>query len=316
MENELIAVLGIGGYFANNRKYIDPDIHFSYYLDNDPRKWGTYPFDDGVKCISPEALMVKPDLIVVGVDRGKMRQSLLQQGNRLGRRCVTIDELRNDYVDVWEENRKKKSKEEVERLFSGTKKGHRLILLNTPQISSTIGDHSIAVAEVCFLKERFPEREFIEVGDVFFWEHKRELAEKIMPSDVLLIQGGGYLGSLWKIRREYTVRYILQTFTENRIVILPQTMYFEDNEEGRKEQAASELIYNSHQRLTMCFREKVSYRLSDSILNANKIRYLIPDSVLSLRFIGEKRRRHGIAICFKNDKETLSSVEEQEYLAS
>ena len=79
MDEIKIAVLGIGRYFSENRKYINPEIRFSYYLDNSQEKWGTYPFDDGVECLSPESLPEKADLVVVGVDKGEIRLKLMQQ---------------------------------------------------------------------------------------------------------------------------------------------------------------------------------------------------------------------------------------------
>ena len=53
-------------------------------------------------------------------------------------------------------------------------------------------------------------------------------------NDIILITGGGFLGSLWLYNGEENVRNILKEYPDNKVIILPQTIYFEKNKRGEK----------------------------------------------------------------------------------
>lgn len=74
--------------------------------------------------------------------------------------------------------------------------------------------------------------------------------------DLLVITGGGFLGSMWLYNAENTVREIITDYPDNKVVILPQTIFFENNERGKKEFLKTSRIYNNHDKLTICLREK------------------------------------------------------------
>lgn len=312
-----VAVLGIGNHFKTYKKVLDGHIDFLAYLDNDNEKWGKNLFGDGVPCISPEHIRdYDADTVVIGVAKGSVQGQLISQVEAMNLPYCFLDELVDLYIDEYEASERERRKRTVDDFFSGREGNHRIFLLNTPEITSTVGDHAISTAEMLFLRERFKDRTIIEIGDRFFWEYREEIAWQIYPTDVLLIQGGGYMGSLWRMWREDTIRYILQRYPDNHIVILPHTMYFEDTEDGRTQYAISREIYNSHRYLTVCFREKVSYERSADMFKEHVKRYLIPDSVLSMKYTGKRKIRNGVAIFFKNDKETLVSKEKQAEIRS
>lgn len=316
LRNKKIAILGIGGHFQKKRRYLDPALRIVCYADNDPRKWGTCPYGDGIECIDPEQLKNRGiDLVVIGVRQRGICEQLKTQAEQLGFPSCSLDILVNQYIDVYEARRREMAEKEVAALLGSTG-GHRLILINTPQVTSTIGDHAIAAAEVLFLEKYFSDYRRVEVGDRFFWENRDEIKRRICPSDALLIQGGGYLGSLWRMWREDTVRYILQSYPENPVIVLPQTMFFEDSEDGRLQRAISRSIYNRHSNLTMCFREENSYKLSKEILHNSVPNYLIPDAVLSMEYTGTAKTKKSVAFCIKNDKETICGRQQQDMLLS
>lgn len=308
-----VAVFGVGEYFKRKKKYIETYITIENYIDNDKHKVGTDLFEDGITCITPDEIKkCGIDFIVIGVEKKDIQDELVNQVNQLEIPFCMLNEIIDLFIDNYESKRKKRSEEMVKKLFNGKEGNNRLILVNTPQTSSTIGDHAISTSEILFIKKNFPERIFVEIGDVFFWENKDEIKRYIVPSDTILIQGGGYMGSLWRFRREDTIRYILQTYTINKIIILPMTMFFEDSKEGKLQCEISKIIYNSHENLTICFREKKSFELSKLILKDKIKTYLIPDTVISLNYkVKSSREKRGIAIFFKNDKETILSNQDQ-----
>jgi len=84
-----------------------------------------------------------------------------------------------------------------------------------------LGDHAIAEAEHRFFKSAFG-IELVEVPTGSYSFCGPAVKAEIGPSDLQLITGGGFLGSLW-IGMERQVREIVAAYPENRIIVLPQT---------------------------------------------------------------------------------------------
>ncbi|MCI8666602.1 MAG: hypothetical protein HFG82_08025 [Dorea sp.] len=311
-----VAVFGIGDYFRRKNEYIKSYVNIEKYIDNDISKCGKEPLKNGIECILPEQIInYNLDFIIIGVEKARAQEELVAQLLEMDIPFCTIDEVIDLFIDDYEEKKRKKSERDVKEFFEGKKGSHRLILINTPQISSTIGDHAISTAEVLFIKNNFVDRIFIEIGDVFFWENREEIRRYIFPSDTILIQGGGYMGSLWRFRREDTIRYILQSYKKNKVVVLPMTMFFDSTDDGKLQFQISKYIYNSHEKLTVCFREKNSYKLAKAIFEEKVKTFLIPDTVTSLNYtVEQSQKKRGIAVFFKNDKETILSLYEQQKL--
>lgn len=196
----------------------------------------------------------------------------------------------------------------------------RFILMATPE-HGNLGDHAIATAEHDFLADAFPEKEVCEItGDCY-----RALKAKIVPlvrhEDVLFITGGGFLGSLW-MNEEELVRDIIVSFPGNRIVVFPQTVFFEENEEGALQLQISSEIFGRHGGILVAVRDKASAATAAKILGingSNRVLY-VPDMATYL----EKSKdgadgdtsRTGILACLRMDKEkvrnesVLSIIEE------
>ncbi len=93
-------------------------------------------------------------------------------------------------------------------------------------------------------------------------------------------------------------------FPNNTIIIFPQTIYFSDDEEGRKVLDESIKIYNSHKNLYICCRETYTYNLiKDKFQSCNVM--LVPDMVLYLDNIKNNEQRSETLFCIRNDKEKM-----------
>ena len=77
-------------------------------------------------------------------------------------------------------------------------------------------------------------------------------------------------------------RRIIKDFPNNKIIILPQTIYYEKNKEGEEELSKSIDIYGRHKDLTIFARGKQSFEAAKKYFSNNKIE-LMPDSVMFLR---------------------------------
>lgn len=195
---------------------------------------------------------------------------------------------------------------EFEGIFDRKRKP-AYILFNSPDYSN-VGDHAIALAERMYLERFFPESKVIEVTHKAYLSC--DLKTFIKNEDVLLITGGGYLGELW-ISYEDVVRDIIQSFPDNKIIILPQTVYFGDSHLGYLEFEVSKRIYNAHQKLTVCAREENSMKAMEALLDSHVKRLSLPDMALLLDYSKERYRRDGVLICLREDKESILSASEK-----
>lgn len=187
----------------------------------------------------------------------------------------------------------------------------RLIYLHTPT-HGNVGDLAIAVATRAWLKERFPDTSIIEftyspltrfVQSVFKWV--------ISTSDILLLHGGGNLGN-WYIDEERYRRYIIDNFAENKILVLPQSIYFSDTEDGNKEKEETARVYNKCNDLTVIVRDEYSMTAAKEIFTCKLL--LSPDMVLGYQAKLNKSKRSGIIVCLRNDKEDIYTNDEKAML--
>lgn len=113
------------------------------------------------------------------------------------------------------------------------------------------------------------------IGDLLIWkgesEFLKELPYKCLgissmisfensmiknENTIILLQGGGNFGDLWRGFQDFRLRIIKQ-FPNNKIVIFPQTVYYQ-NEEIMKSDAR---IMGEHKNLTICARDNFSFDL-------------------------------------------------------
>lgn len=182
----------------------------------------------------------------------------------------------------------------------------RIYLIGTP-CHGNLGDQAIAEAESQLLREI--DAEYVkEITFADFKEHYLCLKMYTTEHDVFLLHGGGNMGIeyLWeeKLRRK-----VIASFPNNRIVLLPQTISYEDSDIGKAELENSQSIYSTHLDLHICAREKYSYEIMKDAYPQNDV-LLVPDIALYL----DRRRlqtvRQGILLCFRQDVERIISPEQ------
>lgn len=188
---------------------------------------------------------------------------------------------------------------DYKKLFAVDRKP-AFILFNSPDYSN-LGDHAIALAERRLFRKLFPEREFIEVSCEQYIKENVLIQNVIQKEDVLLINGGGYLGSLWLWLEDVT-KNIVQQYPQNQILIFPQTIYFEDSRLGEAERKSLADTFNAHDNLTLMLRDLASYELAGKLLADTVRLMLIPDIALSLKWKPSAERR-GSLVCIREDKE-------------
>lgn len=299
-------VFGMGIALINHWKIIKKNFNPDYGIDNDKSKWGKSDTYTNLTCIAPEKLYGQKDaeaLITVGDPY--IIEKIKKQ----------LEDMHIPYKVLVQEIDKWTSGEKLpEHLRSMSDNEKKILLFNTPE-HDNIGDHLITLAELDFLKKYFKDYKIYEITDIeYSWYHLK-IKKNVTINDIILITGGGFLGSLWLYNGEKNVRNILKEYHHNKIVILPQTIYFEENDRGKKELEETKKIYNSYNNLTVCAREKKSYEILSQILKPHIRVELLPDMALFYHVgrVGKKegKREKKAILCLRNDKEKILTSMEQ-----
>lgn len=180
----------------------------------------------------------------------------------------------------------------------------KLILIDTPA-HGNLGDQAIALAEQKFIREMLG-LNFYELTKEDYFVGQKALSKSIRREDMLLIHGGGFLGTLWQ-KEEDIFLSILKEFSFNKIVVLPQTVFFEDSDYGRLERERLKKSIQECADLKIFLRDKNSYRIMTEELHLDKRQcFLVPDIVTYLKVESGNQKRTKILFCIRRDKEKTS----------
>lgn len=185
---------------------------------------------------------------------------------------------------------------------------YQAVMFNSP-VYENLGDQAIFLAE-----EEYCNANGIKVFDCAGADRLIPLYSKLTPKNCLvLISGGGNMGELW-MAEELKIRKIIRKFKKNRIVVFPQTVYWNmDTDEGRKCFEESKACYGSHPDLTVFVREKNSLEFMKANMPEVKT-CLVPDMTMIMERQFDKKRQ-GVLLCMRSDKEKTLSQEQQKQLA-
>lgn len=185
----------------------------------------------------------------------------------------------------------------------------RIILLSDID-HGNLGDHAIIYAMEKMVKQKTKYDDYISIkrADCLFFLN--EIAQFVRESDVILIPGGGWIGTLWEQSGELFIN-ILETFHRNKIVVFPQTIYFHENYYGKEQKERLYRALENCYDITLCVRERLSYEflVKEMPKETSKIRYeLVPDVVLSIDDLAQTLSREDKCLCLlRKDKESVSS---------
>ncbi|MDH0675680.1 polysaccharide pyruvyl transferase family protein [Empedobacter sp. GD03861] len=140
-------------------------------------------------------------------------------------------------------------------------------LLDIPDYNN-IGDNLIWQGELDYLKRL----SFKKLYEANYWIYKNQNVPK---DGILLIQGGGNFGDLYSVSQELKLN-LIKTFTDRRIIIFPQTIHYNFEQNLIKD---IEILKN-HPDLHICLRDLESYNLLKKFDIKNL--YLLPDMAFCL----------------------------------
>lgn len=181
----------------------------------------------------------------------------------------------------------------------------RIWLIGTPEFGN-LGDHKISEVELEFLRDRYRIEEIEEVTMTEYWKKKPQLLKQIQKEDILFFHGGGNIGNLWP-KSEYIRRDAISVWKKNKKIILPQSICFTDDENGRAELLESKKAYNSPEVILVC-RDSASFEFAKREFECKCI--LTPDIVLYHKQSKSYHKRRGLVLCFRKDKEKILTENE------
>lgn len=183
-----------------------------------------------------------------------------------------------------------------------------VILIGTP-LHKNLGDHLIAKHEKEFLFNIYGKENVIEIPTEVFVILEKFFINKISTRALIFISGGGWMGDVWK-QDERCMQTIISTFQKNRVIVLPQTLYFsnEYSQSSRELIDSARHVYSSCKKLTLLFREENSFNVANKLYRDTvALIKLFPDMALYTNQYEKVNKKHGWILCFRDDREKVCS---------
>ncbi len=188
----------------------------------------------------------------------------------------------------------------------------RIFLIGTSE-HPNIGDAAIDVGELKFIQEFFPDNVVVELTDRNFDRYYDEMAYYVRTDDLIFLHGGGNIGE--RYLQHQSIRHrVIRDFPENHIIILPQTISFDETEEGKCELEHTRQTYSSHKDLTLFTRGMQSLAFAREYFpNVHSECMLDSALLISAKF---NLQRGGILVCLRDidDESGLCSQQYEQVL--
>lgn len=186
-------------------------------------------------------------------------------------------------------------------------KTHKKIIyaITPPPSLRNIGDHAQVVAIKKWFKENFNDYLVLEFDKSEVYKFIFSIKKIVSEEDLIFLHSGGNLGDrgIWS---ENARRLVIKNFPKNKIISLPQTIFFSNTSNGRKELEVTKNIYNNHRNLIIMARDRHSFMLAKKYFPKCKM-LACPDFVLYLdsHHILVKKRKEKILLCLRKDPESI-----------
>lgn len=201
---------------------------------------------------------------------------------------------------------------EIKKFLKLYKNKKKILLFLTPEYAN-LGDHAITLAIIELLKEKYKDNLILEFTFGRYKRNKKVINELINQNDIIILSGGGNFGNLY-MEAENMRRSIIEKFKYNKIISMPQSITYTNDEKGRKELEKSKKIFEKHLDLNIIARDKKSYEYGKQYFTSNNI-FLAPDSVLYWEDkIKINKIREGIILTLRSDKEKVLSNDKRQII--
>lgn len=188
-----------------------------------------------------------------------------------------------------------------------------IFIVATPR-HSNLGDHAIVYAELKLLEDIGLRDRVVEISNSDYLDNKVFISKYISLEDVLIIDGGGNLGTLWPMEDD-KITEIIDTYSRNTIIVFPQTCFYTSSMESNERLLRNRRIYQRAKNLIITLRDRRSYEFC--VNNFVDVQFMcIPDIVLYINNLKNKKKdeRKDILLCFRKDLEKVVSNADVEKL--
>lgn len=219
-------------------------------------------------------------------------------------------------VDTWRKLKKKRQEMTKFKLFCNLQPGPKRVFYCGITTHPNLGDLAQRYCITNWILENYPEHELIliesdlivnpKITDLFFSHLKAIYGNK----DAIIIQSGYCTQDLGG-NHPLMHRLICEYMQDARILMMPQTIYFQ-HEENKHICAEN---HNKAKNMLFLARDFVSYDMAKEMFPDIKVK-AYPDIVTTL--IGSfkfENKRNGVCICTRNDEEKLYTINEINTLA-
>lgn len=167
-----------------------------------------------------------------------------------------------------------------------------------------LGDHAIGYAQRLFLNSISIDTQKYEIIEVPLNTPVYHISQIINPNDIILITGGGNLGTKYEFLNDLYLPIIKQ-FPKNKKLFFPQSYTFDPKYDTPKSiEKIKNIFSKSANNLTITARESKSYKLFKDTFPDNNV-ILTPDIVLSLdqNKNKDKTNKSDIIMLMRSDSE-------------
>lgn len=205
-------------------------------------------------------------------------------------------------------------KESVKSLKKKT--NGKVLLIGSP-LHTNLGDHLLALSELDFLNQHFPDKEVIDIPTCLYLYRHGVIAKNINCNDVVFLSGGGWLGDVWP-RDEAIMQDMIATFQGKcPVFVFPQTIYYKKR--NGTQFVGNRFFWNNLTAGMLALREKASFTVAknDYGINDEKI-VLLPDVGLIYQSKKIQYDKNGVDVlfCLRSDIEAVLGPKEKEELYS
>lgn len=162
-------------------------------------------------------------------------------------------------------------------------------------------DQAIALAEMMYIENEFPDYEYVEIMSEVD-EVIPIIKKNLQPQDIIAFTGGSTMGNLYS-KDEEARRKVFSTFTDNLNISFPQSITFENSEQGKIEKKKSQYAYNKNPNLVLVARDSHSFYEMQSTFRNSVI--FTPDIALYLNSVRLEDVRTGALLILHGDTKTI-----------
>lgn len=177
-----------------------------------------------------------------------------------------------------------------------------IVFIPTPT-HGNLGDQAIVYAQYVFFQSIGLGKRIVEIHRYCYERWKERLGNAIDSQDIIVIDGGGNMGTLW-IEEERIMQDIAIRFRNNPVFVFPQTASYAEDDDGQKELIRSRIAYSMNERFMVFARDNNTVKILQTLMPEVRCMYT-PDMVMLIGHAQTLQPRNGVAFCLRNDSERI-----------